>query len=122
MLSKGFVQLMLMLIQLIFLNKNVQKFCYEISTAVIFGLIKCSMNLVILFQVDLLILLRTDFQNKWFLELIPFILILEYGQLNMPKVNPLLDCIVAIKSQRRYWIKTVKYVKYLTSLLASFGL
>ena len=63
------------------------------------------MNLVILFQIDLLILLRTDFQHKWFLELIPFILILEYGQSNMPKVNPLLGCIVPIKSQRRYWIK-----------------
>ena len=91
-----------MLIPLIFLNKNVQKFCYKISAAVIFGLIKCSMNLVILFQVDFLILLRTDFQNKWFLELIPFIVILEYGQSNMPKVNPLLDCIVSVKSQRRY--------------------
>lgn len=120
MLSKGFVQLTLMLIQLIFLNKNVQKFCYEISTAVIFGLIKCSMNLVILFQVDLLILLRTDFQNKWFLELIP-----SYSgiwSIEHAKSKPFVGLHCRYKSQRRYWIKTVKYVKYLTSLLASFGL
>ena len=77
------------------------------------------MNLVILFQADLqycyaLTVKTSDFSRVDFFCSYSGI----WSQLNVPKVKPLLDCIVPIKSQRRYWIKTVKY---LTFLLASFG-
>ena len=79
MQHKGFVQLISMLIQLIFQNKNMQKLWYKISVTVIFGPIKCSMNLVILFQADLNIVMHWLSKQVISLELISFALILEYG-------------------------------------------